>query len=56
MKCDYCDKEIREEGCRILCTNKKDFKVKIYYYCSQCFQELSSEYKKRYGEGAIIEQ
>jgi hypothetical protein len=56
MKCDYCNKEIMEDAFRVLATNKKDFKVKIYYYCSECFQELSFEFKKKYGEKAMIEQ
>jgi DNA-directed RNA polymerase subunit RPC12/RpoP len=54
MECENCGHEIIEEAYRVLCTNKKDFRVKIYYYCSKCGEELISEYRKK-GE-SVIEQ
>lgn len=56
--CDYCDRTILENevAYRVLCLNHKDCNIKVYYYCEKCFRELSFEYKKRYGESAIIEQ
>jgi hypothetical protein len=57
MKCEYCGKEnleSEEEVFRVLGTNKKDFKVKICYYCSNCGEELISAYRRK-GE-LVIEQ
>jgi len=54
MKCDFCNQEVGEEPYRVLCRNKKDFRVKIYCYCSQCGKELIEIYRR---EGNwIVEQ
>jgi len=49
VECELCGKELEHEETvyRVLGTNRKDFKLKIHYYCQRCGEELVSGYKKK---------
>jgi UDP-N-acetylmuramyl tripeptide synthase len=55
IRCEFCGHEIVGTIFKVIGTNKKDFNVEIFYYDALCFEELSSEFRKKYGENAIME-